>query len=211
MQQTQINQGLPYYQAFIRNYPTVFDLANASEEEVLKLWQGLGYYSRARNLHETAKQIAAINKGKFPDTYDELLILKGIGDYTASAIASICFDAPTATVDGNVYRVLSRYFGIETPINSSKGIHEFKRLAQSLLPSSNIGDHNQALMEFGSKQCKPKSPDCQLCPLNNSCVALQKNKVDQWPVKIEQNEGEETIFQLFGFHFERQKNCFKKT
>lgn len=210
MQQTQINQGLPYYQAFIRNYPTVFDLANASQEEVLKLWQGLGYYSRARNLHETAKHIATMNKGEFPKTFDELLILKGIGDYTASAIASICFDAPTAAVDGNVYRVLSRYFGIETPINSAKGIHEFKRLAQSLLPGTNIGDHNQGLMEFGAKQCKPKSPDCHICALNNSCVALQKNKVDQWPIKLNKTKLRKRYFNYLVFISKDKKTVLKK-
>ena len=125
LQQTQIKQGLPYFEAFISNFPTVFDLANADEEHVLKLWQGLGYYSRARNLHTTAKYIAHELNGVFPDTYNELLQLKGVGDYTASAIASICFDEACAVVDGNVYRALSRYFGIKTPINSTKGKKEF--------------------------------------------------------------------------------------
>lgn len=183
LQQTQISQGLPFYNAFIENFPTVFDLAKANEEHVLKLWQGLGYYSRARNLHHTAKLVADQLNGKFPDTYDELIKLKGVGDYTASAISSICFDEPNAVVDGNVYRLLSRYFGIETPINSSQGIKEFKALAQSLLPEDNIGEHNQAIMEFGSRQCKPSSPNCMECAFQTSCVALQKNKVNSLPVK----------------------------
>lgn len=184
LQQTQVKQGLPYYNAFIANYPTIHDLAKASEEQVLKLWQGLGYYSRARNLHHAANTIVEDLDGSFPKTYNDLIQLKGIGDYTASAIASICYDSPTAVVDGNVYRLLSRYFGIETPINTSKGISEFKALAQSLLPKTNIGDHNQAIMEFGSRQCKPKSPDCFICPLNTSCAALLNNKINRLPIKL---------------------------
>jgi len=184
MQQTQIAQGLPYYNAFISKYPNVFDLANADEEAVLKLWQGLGYYSRARNLHFTAKYIADELNGEFPKEYNSLLTLKGVGDYTASAIASICYDAQTAVVDGNVYRVLSRYFGIDTPINSSKGIKYFKELAQSLLSQQDIGNYNQAIMDFGSRQCKPQNPDCSICPLNNGCVALKVNQVNKLPVKI---------------------------
>lgn len=184
MQQTQIKQGLPYYNAFVIKFPTVFDLANASEQKVLKLWQGLGYYSRARNLHASAKYVASELNGVFPSTYSDLLKLKGVGDYTASAIASICFNKPTAVVDGNVYRVLSRYFGIETAINSTQGIKEFKTLASSLIDTQNPGDYNQALMEFGAIQCKPKNPNCIECPLKDSCVALQKSKIDSLPVKL---------------------------
>jgi len=184
LQQTQVSQGLPYYNKFAAKYPTVYDLANAKEQDVLKSWQGLGYYSRARNLHFTAKYIAENLNGEFPTSYKELIKLKGIGDYTASAIASICKDEPCAVLDGNVYRVLSRYYGIDTPINTSKGNKEFKILAQSLIPESSIGDYNQAIMEFGAKQCKPKSPDCTVCPLNNSCKALQSHKVDNLPVKL---------------------------
>lgn len=184
MQQTQITQGLPYYEAFISKYPTVFDLANADEDSVLKLWQGLGYYSRARNLHFTAKYISGELNGEFPEDYNSLISLKGIGDYTASAIASICYGEQTAVVDGNVYRVLSRYFGIDTPINSSKGIKNFKELAQSLLPQQNVGDYNQAIMDFGSRQCKPQNPECDICPLNTGCVALMDNKVNKLPIKI---------------------------
>ena len=184
MQQTQIKQGLPYYEDFVANFPSVFDLAKAQENDVLKLWQGLGYYSRARNLHYSAKYIVNELNGEFPQTYKGLLKLKGVGDYTASAIASICYNEPTAVVDGNVYRVLSRYFGIDTPINSSQGIKAFKTLAQTLLPKKNIGDYNQAIMEFGATQCKPQSPNCEVCPLNMKCVALQLNKILELPVKI---------------------------
>lgn len=184
LQQTQIKQGLPYYKAFVANFPTVFNLANAKEEQVLKLWQGLGYYSRARNLHSAAQYIVTELKGEFPKTYKDLLKLKGVGDYTASAIASICFDEKNAVVDGNVYRVLSRYYGINTPINSTQGIKEFKTLAQTLLPNINVGDYNQAIMEFGALQCKPKNPKCNDCPLQNSCFALEKKLVEVLPVKI---------------------------
>ncbi|TXD83674.1 A/G-specific adenine glycosylase [Subsaximicrobium wynnwilliamsii] len=184
MQQTQVKQGSPYYEAFVSRFPTVFDLADAHEEEVLKLWQGLGYYSRARNLHASAKHIASNLNGIFPKTYSEIIKLKGVGDYTASAIASICFDEPTAVVDGNVYRVLSRYFGIDTPINSTEGVKEFKKLATTLIDHEHPGDYNQALMEFGATQCKPKNPYCLHCPFNASCEALQKGRIDQLPVKL---------------------------
>lgn len=184
LQQTRVDQGMPYYISFVKAYPTVFDLAKASEEQVLKLWQGLGYYSRARNLHFTAKQIVNECNGNFPSSYNGLIKLKGIGDYTASAIASICYDEPTAVVDGNVYRVLSRYFGIDTPINSTKGIKEFKALAQSLIPEQHIGNYNQAIMEFGAKQCKPSNPNCEICPLQNSCLAFGKKLVNKLPIKL---------------------------
>ncbi|NQX86249.1 MAG: A/G-specific adenine glycosylase [Flavobacteriaceae bacterium] len=184
LQQTQIKQGLPYYERFVAYYPTVFDLAKAEETEVLKLWEGLGYYSRARNLHFTAKYVVNELKGEFPKNYKGLLQLKGVGDYTASAIASICYNEAAAVVDGNVYRVLSRYFGIDTPINTTNGIKTFKGLAQQLLPNGDIGDYNQAIMEFGARQCKPKAPDCQVCPLDASCVALEKATIRSLPVKL---------------------------
>ena len=183
LQQTQIKQGLPYFDVFVSKFPTVFDLAKADEDTVLKLWQGLGYYSRARNLHTTAKHIVDAFDGVFPNTYKDLIKLKGVGDYTASAIASISFNEACAVVDGNVYRVLARYFGISTPINTSKGIKEFKQLAQKLLPKSNFGDYNQALMEFGSKQCKPANPNCEDCSLSKSCIALKKNLIKTLPKK----------------------------
>jgi len=184
LQQTRVAQGLPYYKAFISEFPTIKDLANASEEKVLKLWQGLGYYSRARNLHFTAKYISEELNGVFPTSYKELLKLKGVGDYTASAIASICFNESTAVVDGNVYRVLARYFGSSTPINSTQGIKEFKTLAQNLIDSSQPGIYNQAIMEFGARHCKPQNPACTSCIFNDKCAALQKKKVSELPVKL---------------------------
>lgn len=183
LQQTRVAQGLDYYQKFTTNFPTVFDLANADESTVLKMWQGLGYYSRARNLHFSAKQIVSDFNGEFPSKFKDIIKLKGVGDYTASAIASIAFNEPTAVVDGNVYRVLSRYFGINTPINSSKGIKEFKELAQSLIDKSQPGTFNQAIMDFGAIQCKPKKPLCMFCPFSESCLALQKNLIEVLPVK----------------------------
>ena len=155
-----MSQGLPYYYKFIEAFPSIEELAEAEEAQILKLWQGLGYYSRARNLHTTAKHITNDLNGIFPNSYEELMKLKGVGDYTASAIASICFNAPTAVVDGNVYRVLSRLFGIETPINSSEGIKIFKELSQNLLDESQPGIYNQAIMEFGARYCVPQNPDC---------------------------------------------------
>ncbi|WP_438988771.1 A/G-specific adenine glycosylase [Polaribacter sp.] len=183
LQQTRVVQGLAYYLKFTEEFPTVFDLAKAEESTVLKMWQGLGYYSRARNLHFSAKYIANELNGEFPSTYKEIIKLKGVGDYTASAIASICFNEPTAVVDGNVYRVLSRYFGIATPINSSAGIKEFKALAQSLLDTKQPGTYNQALMDFGAMHCKPQNPLCDTCPFANSCVALEKKLTKELPVK----------------------------
>lgn len=188
LQQTRVVQGTPYYLKFIANFPTVYDLAKASEENVLKLWQGLGYYSRARNLHATAKIVVEVYDGIFPNTYEGLLKLKGVGDYTASAIASICFDEAQPVVDGNVYRVLARYYGVETPINSTEGIKYFKKLAREVMDGINIRDYNQGLMEFGAIQCAPKKPNCLLCPLNESCVALKERKIEQLPVKLKKTK-----------------------
>ena len=199
LQQTQIKQGLPYYEAFVSKFPKVQDLANAKETDVLKLWQGIGYYSRARNLHFSAKYIANELNGEFPKTYKELLKLKGVGDYTASAIASICYNEATAVVDGNVYRVLSRYYNIDTPINSTKGIKEFKTLAQNLLPKTNIGDYNQAIMEFGAVQCKPANPNCNECPLQNGCKAFELNKVNVLPVKLKKTKVSKKCFNFLVF------------
>ena len=183
LQQTRVAQGLSYYLKFTEAFPTVFDLAKAEESTVLKMWQGLGYYSRARNLHFTAKYIANELNGEFPSSYKEIIKLKGIGDYTASAIASFAFNEPTAVVDGNVYRVLSRYYGIKTAINSFTGIKEFKNLAQTLIDKKQPADYNQAIMEFGAIHCKPKKPLCMSCPLSESCVGLQKSQIDVLPVK----------------------------
>ncbi len=183
LQQTRVAQGLSYYLKFTTTFPTVFDLAKADESTVLKMWQGLGYYSRARNLHAAAKHIAFELNGEFPTSYLEIIKLKGIGDYTASAIASICFDEPTAVVDGNVYRVLSRYFGIHTSTNSSLGIKEFKALAQSLLDVTQPGNFNQAIMDFGALHCKPQNPLCESCPFADSCVAFEKKLTKVLPIK----------------------------
>ena len=188
LQQTQVKQGLPYYEAFISNFPTIKDLANASETEVLKLWQGLGYYSRARNLHFSAKHITKNLNGVFPKNFKGLLQLKGVGDYTASAISSICYEESVAVVDGNVYRVLARYFGIDTPINTTEGVKQFKTLATSLLPASNLGDYNQSVMEFGSRQCKPQSPVCSECPLNIGCRAYATGSIKSLPVKLKKTK-----------------------
>jgi len=184
LQQTRVAQGLPYYLNFITAYPTVQDLAKASEDDILKRWQGLGYYSRARNLHASAKYVADELNGVFPTTYKDLLALKGVGDYTASAIASICYNEPTAVVDGNVYRVLARVFQIDTPINSATGVKEFKQLAQELIDTSQAGTFNQAVMEFGARHCTPQNPDCENCVINTHCMAYKNNTVAQLPVKI---------------------------
>ena len=210
LQQTRVDQGMPYYLKFIEHFPTVTDLALASEEQVLKLWQGLGYYSRARNLHFSAKYIVNNLQSEFPTTYQELLKLKGVGDYTASAIASICFNEPTAVVDGNVYRVLSRYFGIKTPINSSLGNKEFKQLAQKLLDSNNSGTHNQAVMEFGARMCKPQNPDCSKCPLSNSCIALAKKQIGELPVKEKKLKIKNRFFNYIVIQSEDNKTKIEK-
>ena len=199
LQQTQVKQGLPYYNAFVKTFPTIFDLANSSEQNVLKLWQGLGYYSRARNLHFTAKYIATELDGVFPKTYKDIIKLKGIGDYTASAIASIAFGEVTAVVDGNVYRVLSRFFGIETPINSTKGIKTFKSLATQLIDKKQPANFNQAIMEFGAQQCKPKNPYCIVCPLQNVCVAFNTNKTAELPVKLKKTKVRQRYFNYLVF------------
>ena len=183
LQQTRVAQGLPYFLAFTETFPTVFDLAKAEEEQVLKLWQGLGYYSRARNLHATAKFIANELNGEFPDNYNELIKLKGVGEYTAAAIASFSFNQPVAVVDGNVFRVLSRYFNIDSDISDGKTKTEFQNLAQEVLPNNNPALFNQAIMEFGALQCVPQNPNCNSCIFSSSCAALQYNKVTQLPVK----------------------------
>ncbi|TGD58415.1 A/G-specific adenine glycosylase [Flavobacterium humi] len=194
LQQTRVAQGLPYYLAFTEAFPTVFDLAHASEEQVLKLWQGLGYYSRARNLHATAKHIAGNLNGIFPPDYKSLLQLKGVGEYTAAAIASFSYNEAVPVVDGNVYRVLSRYFNVSTDIASPKAKKEFTLLAQEVLDTENPALFNQAIMEFGALQCVPKNPDCSLCPLNESCQALSLKKVAELPVKIKKMKIKDRFF-----------------
>lgn len=182
LQQTQVTQGLHYYLTFCEHYPTVADLAAAPLDDILKLWQGLGYYSRARNLHAAAQQIMQQFGGCFPNTYKGILSLRGVGAYTAAAIASFAFALPHAVVDGNVYRFCARYFGITTPIDTTAGQKLFAKLAQDLLDMTNPARHNQAMMEFGALQCTP-TPHCDICPLANSCTALSENIVAQLPVK----------------------------
>ena len=183
LQQTRVVQGMSYYLAFIKEFPNVEDLANASEDKVLKMWQGLGYYSRARNLHFTAKDIAKNYGGKFPNDYQKILEFKGVGRYTAAAISSFAFDMPYAVVDGNVIRVLSRVFGIETPFDTSVGKKQFQQLAQELLIDKDAAIYNQSIMEFGALQCVPKSPDCSICPMQDLCEAYSVNMVNELPVK----------------------------
>ena len=182
LQQTRIQQGMAYWQRFMDRWPHVEDLARATEDEVLRMWQGLGYYSRARNLYAAAHQIVKL--GHFPDSLEEIKELKGVGDYTAAAIGSIAFDLPAAVVDGNVYRVLARHFGIDTPINTTEGKKTFTALAQELLPPKQASAFNQAMMDFGAIQCTPQSPRCLLCPLQESCVALSEGRVEALPVKL---------------------------
>ena len=181
LQQTRIDQGRPYWERFMQRWHTVEELAAATEDEVLREWQGLGYYSRARNLHAAARQVVAL--GGFPETLEGIKGLKGVGDYTAAAIASFAFGLPAAVVDGNVYRVLARHFGIDTPINTTEGKKEFAALAQSLLPPRSSSDYNQAMMDFGAVQCTPSGPLCPSCPLQETCIALREGRVDELPVK----------------------------
>lgn len=183
LQQTRMEQGLAYYNRFVEAFPTVQHLAKAPEQQVFKLWEGLGYYTRCKNLIATAKQIATDLKGQFPSTYEGILQLPGIGPYTAAAIASFAFNLPHAVVDGNVYRVLARFFGMATPIDSTLGKKTFAALAQQLLPTDKAGLYNQALMDFGATLCKPMAPDCPHCPLKAHCQALATNQVKQLPVK----------------------------
>ena len=202
LQQTRIVQGMSYWERFMAQWPTINDLATATEDEVLKAWQGLGYYSRARNLHTAAQQVA--NLGEFPQTFKELKLLKGVGDYTAAAIASIAFGEPVAVVDGNVYRVLSRYYGIDTPIDSTEGKKEFQALAQSLLPINEPADYNEAIMDFGATQCTPNSPHCSACPLCETCVAFREQRINELPVKSKKVKQRERHFTYLYIEYERK-------
>ena len=200
LQQTRIVQGMSYWERFMAQWPTVNDLAAATEDEVLKAWQGLGYYSRARNLHTAAQQVMEL--GGFPQTFKELKTLKGVGDYTAAAIASIAFGEPVAVVDGNVYRVLSRYYGIETPIDSTEGKKGFQALAQSLLPINEPADYNEAIMDFGATQCTPNSPHCSACPLCETCVAFHEQRINELPVKSKKVKQRERHFTYLYIEYE---------
>jgi len=210
LQQTRVAQGLPYYESFVKTFPKIEDLARASEQEILKLWQGLGYYSRARNLHFTAKHIVTQLNGRFPDNYADLLKLKGVGDYTASAISSFCFNEKAPTIDGNVYRVLARFFGIETPINTPKAKKEFKLLANELITPNQPALFNQAIMEFGALQCKPKQPDCHNCVLSGACLGLQRNQVASLPFKIKKKPVKKRYFNYLILQTDQNKTYIKK-
>lgn len=188
LQQTRVEQGLPYYNRFTESFPTIHDLANASEDEVLKLWEGLGYYSRARNLHATAKFVSQKLDGRFPDSHSSILSLKGVGPYTAAAIGSIAFRLPVAAVDGNVHRVLSRYFAIEKSIDDAIVKKEITEIAQSVLDESDPGNHNQAMMELGATVCTPKNPKCDTCPIQDSCIGRQKNVQLTLPIRTKKTK-----------------------
>lgn len=211
LQQTQVVQGLNYYIKFTENFPTVLDLAKAPEDKVMRLWQGLGYYSRARNLHVAAKAIKLNHKGKFPNTYDSIKELKGVGDYTAAAVASFAFDLPHAVVDGNVYRVLSRLFNIETAINSTQGKKDFQLLADELMNKKQPALHNSAIMEFGALWCKPQNPKCEDCPLQAQCLAFQNKTVAQLPVKDKKVKLKNRYLHYFIFNYKNSVYIQKRT
>ncbi len=197
LQQTRVAQGWDYYVRFTRRFPDVESLAAAEEEEVLKMWQGLGYYTRARNMHAAAKMIMKQFNGKFPTNHSDILSLKGVGDYTAAAISSIAFNKPYAAVDGNVLRVIARLFAIEDPIDSTKGRKTITRIAQTLLPDEDPGSFNQAIMDFGSTVCTPSLPNCSECPLSHTCMALAKNRVAHHPVTRKKNKVRKRYFSYF--------------
>jgi A/G-specific adenine glycosylase len=199
LQQTRVNQGLPYYLRFITSFPSVIHLANALEEEVLRLWQGLGYYTRARNLHKCAKKVAGQLNGTFPESFDELKALPGIGDYTAAAISSIAFGKPDAVVDGNVYRVLARVYGISAPINSTAGKKEFTKLANELIPTQSPDVYNQAMMEFGATFCVPVNPPCGDCVFRNNCIAYKNSLQSSLPVKLKAKASRKRYFHYLVF------------
>lgn len=211
LQQTRVDQALGYFYRFVERFPNVETLAQAEEEEVLKYWQGLGYYSRARNLHSAAQQIFTKYHSIFPTDYEDVLSLKGIGDYTAAAICSFAYNKPYAVVDGNVFRVLSRLFGISTPINSSQGKKEFSLLANNLLNKKNPSLHNQAIMEFGALQCTPKSPNCTECPLKDFCVAFTNNMVKTLPIKTTKISQKERFFHYLFVKKENETFLEKRT
>ncbi len=210
LQQTRVAQGLPYFLTFVEHFPTVFDLADADEEKVLRLWQGLGYYSRARNMHKTAQYIAFELDGKFPDNYKDLLKLKGVGEYSAAAIASFAFGEAVPVVDGNVFRVLARIFDVQTDIASSRAKKEFTALAAELIPKDDPAAFNQAIMEFGGLQCVPKNPDCDVCPFNTACLALKYKKVNLLPIKSNKIKVTDRYFTFFVYEDQVGKTSITK-
>lgn len=194
LQQTRVDQGSAYYIRFIERFPDIVSLAKASEDDVLKMWQGLGYYTRARNLHKGAKQVVSEMNGLFPSTFEQIKSIKGIGDYTAAAISSIVFNLPTPAIDGNVFRVLSRVFGVFEPIDTATGKRTFKELSLQLIDRNRPSDYNQAVMEFGALLCKPKSPRCETCPFESQCYALKNGKIEQLPIKSKKVKTRERFF-----------------
>lgn len=210
LQQTRVAQGLPYYERFVAAFPTVFDLAKADEEQVLKLWQGLGYYSRARNMHQTAQMVVEQYGGIFPTSYNELLQLKGVGQYTAAAIASFSFGEKIAVVDGNVFRVIARYLNVTTDIASATAKKEFTLLANELMENRDSALFNQAIMEFGALQCVPKNPDCKRCVLNESCAALQHHKVAELPLKNKKTKVRNRFLNYLVFEDDGQNTLLRK-
>ena len=208
LQQTRVNQGQDYFLRFMKRFPDVKSLAKAPEDEVLKTWQGLGYYSRARNLHAAARQVMEQFGGIFPSSHNEILLLKGVGEYTAAAVASIVFGLPYPVVDGNVYRVLSRLFAIEEPIDSASGKKLFAETAASILDRQDPGNHNQAIMELGALVCTPRLPRCQECPLQASCLAFERNDVSRFPVKKGKTIQKARYFNYF--HIEQNGYTFIK-
>ncbi len=211
LQQTRVEQGLPYYQRFTEKYPEIFFLAEAPDDEVFKLWEGLGYYSRCRNLLFTARYIARELNGVFPKTYDEIRKLKGVGPYTAAAIASFAYDAPHAVVDGNVYRILSRVFGVLTATDSTEGKKQFADMAQELLPHHNPAEYNQAIMDFGATVCVPKSPDCPNCVMKDFCFAYQNDLVASLPYKAKKISRKHRYFIFFTIRAGNQTLVHKRT
>lgn len=211
LQQTRVAQGLPYFHAFMNKFPTVEALANAPEEDILRTWQGLGYYSRARNLHACARNIVIDRNGKFPDNYKGLLGLKGVGPYTAAAIASFAYREQVAVVDGNVYRVLSRFFGLDADISSHHGKKVFGKLANEIIPEKTPDKYNQAIMEFGALQCVPKNPNCQQCPLRTGCHALQNELVDKLPVNEKKVKVKSRYFLYYHIQIDEHTIVRKRT
>jgi A/G-specific adenine glycosylase len=206
LQQTRVDQGLPYYQAFVQKYKNVCALAAAPEDEVLKTWQGLGYYSRARNLHHTARQVCTEHAGKFPQTYKELLGLKGVGPYTAAAISSFAFGQAQPVVDGNVFRVISRLYALDVPIDHSSARSIFEQYAAGLMEQADPADFNQAIMEFGALQCVPVAPDCHRCVLADPCLAFREGRVPAFPVKGKKQQVKTVYFNFL--HFQKEKSTF---
>lgn len=211
LQQTRVQQGLPYYNKFVEKYPTITELAEAPEDDVFKLWEGLGYYSRARNLHFAAKTVATDFQGVFPNTYEDIRSLKGVGEYTAAAIASFAYSLPHAVVDGNVYRVLARFFGINTPIDTTKGKKEFSALASELLDQKQPALYNQAIMDFGATHCTPKKPNCSSCLHQKHCAAFQANQVSDLPVKSKKIKKKDRYFYYLILNNGNQTYISKRT